>query len=62
MARKPKLKRAPEWEPEPLHQRLDMCCLMLSIHGCVTHAERERIRDRIQTHLSNGRYHEEPTK
>jgi hypothetical protein len=53
-----KLKQAIEWESEPLYKRLDMCCLALSIHGCITHAERERIRDKIQKHLSNGRYHE----
>ncbi len=54
----PPLRMAKAWKKEPLYQRLDMCCLALSIHGCITHAERERIRDKIQKHLSNGRYHE----
>lgn len=52
------LRQAKAWRAELLYERLDRCCTMLVVHGCVTHAESDRIRDKIQKHLSAGRYHE----
>lgn len=52
----PKLRMFPAWNRQPVHERLDLCVTALVVHGVITDAEKDRIRDRIQKRLSKGEY------